>query len=50
MTKNQQTLELKNETQQALQPAVPPMATGGRIKNRLNAYGYALVKDFILGL
>lgn len=40
MTTNQQTLELKNETQQALQPAVPPSG--------VNAY--ALVKDFIFGL
>lgn len=48
MTTNQQTLELKNETQQALQAAVPPMATGGRLKSGVNAY--ALVKDFIFGL
>lgn len=50
MTTNQQTLELKNETQQALQTAVPPMATGGRLESGVNAYGYAVVKDFIFGL
>lgn len=35
---------------QALKTAVPPMATGGRLKNGANAYGYALVKDYIVGL
>lgn len=50
MTTNQQTLELKNKTQQALQTAVPLMATGGQLKSGVNAYGYALVKDYIFGL